>query len=773
MPRFVDVSDVATAQTVLGLREAGKTIFVEEYRNGVRTDDEIIVAAFNDAEAGGEVRFGKGVTYTTTTDIVLVSVPDGLLVNGQGATIVSSATNTGLSLRGVRYGTTNTTLTAAITTPTQTLTVADTTMTATDDTVWAAGDMIRIYSNAERWSPNYTTSGVSEKQEMGRVADIPDGTTITLDARTWDTYSITGYTVTAQRYIPMRNVTIRDLTIVGQYADDALDCLDLRYFDGLRIENVTVKGGGKIGMKLAEGMNATVVGCRAEDTSSSSNGYGFDAVAVLHVRWIGCHGIRNRHSFEGHTSRDIEASNCSAVGDRSAGFSTHASTDTVRIVNSSTHDCGGGIILRGRTNTVMGCHIHGSRLTADSDSQTYRSGITIGQGASSFDGISGTNLIITGNVIDVSGPTYVAGGEGDYSGITMGIHILDPLLRAVISNNVVRGFPTHGIYAYGDTNTDVDISGNIIDCAGQLGEVLKSGIYLEPYDSNNANVNAGVTIRNNQIINTTASTHSGIRISGGPTDTPASNEITVTANRIDTCQQAPIYLGGTYLTTTGSTLFTPRAGGYFGSSVHIMDNIADTPTVEYDGDYHATRPYVRFPGYGQEAGARMQNGLYYTVSGYSSTAATALDRLACVPLYIPRTVTLDKIGIEVTAASGTGGSQALLGIYADIRDGAGGFPGDLIDGSTGSVATDSIATVFADIDLTLPPGLYWLAMVTQTATCTTRCVVGNVMPVGHNSGGVGRNQYTENSVSGALPSTFGGGAGSQGNGPAILVRVSA
>jgi len=180
----------------------------------------------------------------------------------------------------------------------------------------------------------------------------------------------------------------------------------------------------------------------------------------------------------------------------------------------------------------------------------------------------------------------------------------------------------------------------------------------------------------------------------------------------------------------------------------------------------------KFPP-GAEMGARMRPGLFYGPSGAATSAATTLDRLTVVPIMVPRAVNIDRIGVNVSVASGTGGSEARLGIYSDIDDEWGGFPGDLVTGSTVSVATDAVAFVYDTIDVDLDPGLYWLGCVTQTATCTVACVNGPHPAVGHNqSANLGtRIGYIENSVSAAMPATFGGGDGAQGGLAAVQIRV--
>lgn len=176
---------------------------------------------------------------------------------------------------------------------------------------------------------------------------------------------------------------------------------------------------------------------------------------------------------------------------------------------------------------------------------------------------------------------------------------------------------------------------------------------------------------------------------------------------------------------------------------------------------------------GAELGARMRPGLYYTTTGLSSTTTTALDSLSVAPIMVSKSVNIDRIGINVTVASGTVGSEARLGIYADIDDEYGGFPGDLVSGSAVSVATDAAAFAVGTIDVDLDPGLYWLACVTQTATCTVTRVDGPHQTVGHNQAAAvsTRGGYKQSSVSGALPTTFGGTANAQGQITAVQIRV--
>jgi len=130
VPKFLEVSDTSAARTALGAAAKGTTVYVEDYRDGIRTDGEIIEAAFADLQSGGALRFGQGVSYTITTDLsVTVGDISDVVIDGQGATLVGDAALSGtiFQILGSRYGTTNTTLTSDLSTRSFTLDVADTT----------------------------------------------------------------------------------------------------------------------------------------------------------------------------------------------------------------------------------------------------------------------------------------------------------------------------------------------------------------------------------------------------------------------------------------------------------------------------------------------------------------------------------------------------------------------------------------------------------------------------------------------------------------------
>ena len=151
-----------------------------------------------------------------------------------------------------------------------------------------------------------------------------------------------------------------------------------------------------------------------------------------------------------------------------------------------------------------------------------------------------------------------------------------------------------------------------------------------------------------------------------------------------------------------------------------------------------------------------------------------MNRLAVCPIYVPRRIIVQKLGINIGTVAGTGGSVGLVGIYADVDDGYGGYPGALVSGSSGSIDTTA-ATGLREvvINATLNPGLYWLAFVAQTSVPTMSLINSNTQVIGANSAAVPtRCTYVQDAVSGALPATFSTAPYSTGFAPFVQMLVN-
>lgn len=115
-------------------------------------------------------------------------------------------------------------------------------------------------------------------------------------------------------------------------------------------------------------------------------------------------------------------------------------------------------------------------------------------------------------------------------------------------------------------------------------------------------------------------------------------------------------------------------------------------------------------GASPQDGPTFLSGRYAGWSGSIDTRTTNEDRGFYVPMPIPRSLTIDRIGVEVTA-SATGSPLIRLGIYEDSS----GAPGTLIlDAGT----VDASTTGFKEITISqaLTAGMVWLVLAQQGGT---------------------------------------------------------
>jgi hypothetical protein len=561
---------------------ASETVFVENYRNGVRTDNQILEAAFAAVSSGGEVKLGPGVTYTLTSTLapVLTDKP-GVTINGQGATLTGSGAFALFNPKGtVLSAGSRPTLTAAITSRTKTITVSSTSNLQ-------AGDIVHIESDTELFDST-TNMGGEIKQELARIWSITNGTTAVLQGKTWNTYSITGKTVTLTRYRPMRNITIKDLTLLGTRTLNSIG-LQAEGFDGLTLSNVRAEGFAVTGLYCAGGYNVDYIGCSAtkcsvEDfastpggTGSGANGYGMWVLAVHGAKFIGCFGTRNRHTFDSHKSRDVLVQGCTVEHDKSCGISTHG-VDTTKILDNTIRECGGGIVVRGTNNIITGNTILGMIIDADSGGQSYSHGILIGiyGGQTGAGGFCATNLILENNYIDITGFGGAVADTGGY-----GIYIAAPANNASVSGNTIKGFGQSGIGFRGDGNSNVSVIGNRIDCTGQQnlvdGSTNRAAIMFNPVSGASTIVNTDMNIINNLVIGGIPSNI--VYIYGATSATYVSERIRVIGNRSTaSCSSYGVYLHN-----------------YFGAGVEVYNNEVTATGAVYWQSAKFASPLIPHP----------------------------------------------------------------------------------------------------------------------------------------------------------------------------------
>jgi hypothetical protein len=156
------------------------------------------------------------------------------------------------------------------------------------------------------------------------------------------------------------------------------------------------------------------------------------------------------------------------------------------------------------------------------------------------------------------------------------------------------------------------------------------------------------------------------------------------------------------------------------------------------------------------------SGRYYDPQFWLAATVNAgsivvAGRLYAVPMLIPATVTIDRIGISVTSGSGAA-TTARLGIYDD--DASGSLPDTLLL-DCGTVLTDAIAPVEATISQSLTAGLWWFAVVFESTPQVRQYGSNPISNLGNsaiNTSAVA-NYYYGTHAYGALPASFQGLAG--------------
>lgn len=228
---------------------------------------------------------------------------------------------------------------------------------------------------------------------------------------------------------------------------------------------------------------------------------------------------------------------------------------------------------------------------------------------------------------------------------------------------------------------------------------------------------SGVVAVTAPITNSGTSTSANIGVSAGSTSTAGVLQLTDSTS-----------------STSTTTAATPNA-------VKTAYDLADSKLLKY-----ATPWQVKYrTGYWYEP----RNGAQILTSSYS------INRLMMISVFIPESITLDRIGIECT--SGVASSTFRLGIYNSDSN---NVPSTLLL-DAGTVSTATAGQYAVTISQTLSAGLYYFAYCQQGGATNAfmrayHNIIGNWAPVASTSPQQGAylTGYNQDSVSGALPSTY-------------------
>lgn len=791
-PQVVKVNGVAVANTpvagqVLTATDAAnatwvalpqaRMLYVEDFRGANNNDVQTIQAAMQAVQSGDRLVFEERRTYTFSTGVVFPSLEGKscVTIDGNGATFDFTAV-TGLCC-AIGGG-----FLAQVTTVTASIAKGATAMTVASSSNLRVGDIVEIFSSGEVFDPDRApASGI--KGELARISAI-NGTTVSFANAMYDSYSTSGYTVYVTRVMPVTGLVLENLTVKGRGAGGINTGLRVQNFDGATVRHCNFVATETIGLAVISGYNATVERCRSTDCCRDGLGYGYQVTSCDGAVLRDCVGVRNRHSFDAgptvHTpSRNVTYDSCTAIGDISAGISTHT-TDIVLIQNCTALNCGGGIVSRGRRTKIVRNKVIGVTNTS---AQSYQHGIRVGdEAATRGAGAGGIQLEVLDNEVDITGAS--AGAHGFFS--TAG------LVDVRIARNTFRGFTAQGVYAGGGYARNLVIEENTIDCSGQIGapgdpnNALFNGIFVNPGTpvANNPSGQAqnlfDIRLTRNRI---SAPLYSAIRL-GSPDASAASDHIDICDNSIGGLRNAN-NVAGINLTATG----------LLGADVRVHDNrfsdqwlsMSRAVTVPASGStclvdwvkvYSNSLPQytaaILEPGIERALRGPRPN-LWYAPDGYIGSTATLVQNQECaIPFFVGRWCTLTGLAVAniVTAMAG---STIRLGVRADAKDTYGSYPGALVidAGTVAATATGFRAT--STLSQVLAPGLYWLTATAQGGTPSVTAYTGTVSQiVGYQGAGnvAGRAHYVQSSVSGALPAVFSSSTNAQGATPVIQARFN-
>lgn len=178
------------------------------------------------------------------------------------------------------------------------------------------------------------------------------------------------------------------------------------------------------------------------------------------------------------------------------------------------------------------------------------------------------------------------------------------------------------------------------------------------------------------------------------------------------------------------------------------------------------------------------SGSYFYTSSQNNNSTTSntlgVGTLRVTPWYVPRGVSIARLGVEFTGA-GEAGSLFRIGVYADNGS---ALPGALLL-DAGTVSAASVAKVETTVSLTLAAGFYWIGGAVQnvvttqpTVICTAPSytppmVIAPHAPTGFTLSSLNGTVLGVNaaSVTGSLPSSF-TSTGSTASVPRIIARVA-
>ncbi|WP_134684446.1 right-handed parallel beta-helix repeat-containing protein [Brevibacillus migulae] len=481
------------------------------------TDD---TTAFRNAIAqlrrngGGVLKIPDGVYYLPTTTPFLIDTSNSHIQGSGNATLYMPnipADIAGIALRGQ--------IEQAITNVTQSIARGSNQIVVADVTPFRPGDLIAIRS-AENFNPD--RSSIS-KGEFARIRSIDaSNRRLVLMGSIFDDYNDV-YSIYVDRILPIRNVSVSNVIVRMGGSGKRQNGIHIKYFDNASVRHVRTERIEQTGIILGMGIHFVAHQNHVLDANMPEFGVGILISGCEHGEVTQNHGEYCRHTIDisGHgtdiISRFITVDNNTAENNSSAGISTHGGTEYITVSTNYVVNCGGGIIIRGRTHTVTDNYITNVLNPAQS-TEVYNAGIFLGDDGPNHtwgNGLAGTNVIIKYNQI-----LLTTTGHGIYS--------TAPLINASIEgNNIVTANGKNGMHFKGNYNDRVMIRNNMIDCTKQTPGSYNFGIFFTP--TTGSQKHSDIYILDNQIIRPG---YSGIRIDASRVQANMSDDLVMRGNLI-------------------------------------------------------------------------------------------------------------------------------------------------------------------------------------------------------------------------------------------------
>ena len=418
-------------------------VYVTDYGavgDGTTDDTAAIQAAINTGEAivslaGGTYRVDS--TITIRSDLIL---EDGTLDFSNATT-----NDTCLSAFGSLATAKNLTVNA---------TQGDTTLTVADSSSFAEHDWLLLDSNGV-WDASDTAS---KRGEIVQVQSQSSGV-ITLRGDVMDSYT-TADTAKVQEITLIQNVTLKDLTILGNDTDDnSLTGLNIAYGENINIDRCTFRKLSGSGVSFISCIAIRVSNCYFEDAFDAGSGYGVAlSSAVQDVVVSGCSFVYCRHSVShgvasGYvgigrrlliTDNNVVNSAKATGGTGGDAIDTHSMSEDVHITNNTvTGSTGSGINFECKSgsisgNTIVGSTLNGIHYHNESDQP-------------------GSIIISQNRVLRTVGYYAIRCQHGSRGTTT-------PMRDVTISDNYIETTADYGIYVDGTSSYDavqVIVKGNI------------------------------------------------------------------------------------------------------------------------------------------------------------------------------------------------------------------------------------------------------------------------------------------------------------------------